>query len=366
MSDRLLLFIFGVAFLTVLTYAGLRRRPFISGPQFFFLRIVAALAGAGVAASLPGTLSVEIVGFAGVLVKAGGALSVFVLIYLVNPPAILRSKDVAYQRRGDDRKDLNMPVIEALIQGDYKAAERRAREYLSEYPDSVRAAYNLAVALVGQTKQIEADTSDKRMMEARDRLQSVLHRELFLLLRDREAVADPVGFVLNDPGLEYLFRHFPGLQVSIEAYSTEFKGDMGTKSYGSACFGGSMEVVMSDGVSKPIRAVQVGETVLSAGDGAQTATSCVVDVSVSMSIPLIVNGSLVVSSSQPLRTLAGEWVQAGGLKVGDEIEGLSGAYVRVRAVGIARDIMSLYTLNVAPHHTYYVAGLLVHNKLKTV
>ena len=52
--------------------------------QFFFFRIVLASAAAAFGVGLPGNLGVN-VGVA----KAGGALGLFLLVYYVNPPALI-------------------------------------------------------------------------------------------------------------------------------------------------------------------------------------------------------------------------------------------------------------------------------------
>lgn len=51
--------------------------------QYFVLRVVLALAGAGAAAVIPGLLKVELSRG----IRAGGALAIFVVIYFANPPA---------------------------------------------------------------------------------------------------------------------------------------------------------------------------------------------------------------------------------------------------------------------------------------
>jgi hypothetical protein len=54
--------------------------------QMFVFRIVASLGAAGIGASLPG-----FIGFKSASVTAGGAVALFVLIYLVNPPRLARN-----------------------------------------------------------------------------------------------------------------------------------------------------------------------------------------------------------------------------------------------------------------------------------
>jgi hypothetical protein len=60
--------------------------PHPSSFQMFVFRIVASLGAAGIGASLPG-----FIGFKTPAVTAGGAVALFVLIYLVNPPRLARN-----------------------------------------------------------------------------------------------------------------------------------------------------------------------------------------------------------------------------------------------------------------------------------
>jgi hypothetical protein len=83
-------FIFGVVFVATLLVLAIKV-PNPTEPQFFVFRIVLALAAAGVAAIIPGFLNIESKTVLYVI-RAGGALGVFLLVYLVNPPGIFRNE----------------------------------------------------------------------------------------------------------------------------------------------------------------------------------------------------------------------------------------------------------------------------------
>lgn len=77
-------FTFGVTFLTtMLVIAILIPRP--TDPQMLIFRIVASVAVAGIGAVIPGFLIVNIPPY----VRAGGALALFVIVYMINPPALV-------------------------------------------------------------------------------------------------------------------------------------------------------------------------------------------------------------------------------------------------------------------------------------
>jgi MFS family permease len=77
-------FVFGVVFiLLLLVVVFIHPNP--SPVQYLVIRVVLALAAAGVAAILPGTISTEYPDWA----RAGGALAVFLIVFFVNPPEVL-------------------------------------------------------------------------------------------------------------------------------------------------------------------------------------------------------------------------------------------------------------------------------------
>jgi membrane-associated phospholipid phosphatase len=61
----------------------------VSPEAFFIFRVILALAGAAFALILTGFLDVEAV-WAAVTLRAGGTLAVFVVLYCVNPPSLIK------------------------------------------------------------------------------------------------------------------------------------------------------------------------------------------------------------------------------------------------------------------------------------
>lgn len=90
---------FGIVFISVLSYAGMRGRPITDPGQFFLLRAVAALSAAGVAAFIPGFINLQLSPAAGIAISAGGAIAVFLVVYLLNPPELLLKPSAAYRKR---------------------------------------------------------------------------------------------------------------------------------------------------------------------------------------------------------------------------------------------------------------------------
>lgn len=85
-----LAFVFGTVFCGVLAYAALRDRPITDPGQFFILRVLTALSAAAVAAMIPGFLDINVRRNALFGIRAGGALAVLTLVYLVDPSTKIR------------------------------------------------------------------------------------------------------------------------------------------------------------------------------------------------------------------------------------------------------------------------------------
>ena len=84
--EKLLAFGFGIVFIVVLlTIAYLVPNPTVT--QWFVLRVVLALAAAGIGAIIPGLIVVQVSN----VVRAGGAIALFVLVYWFNPPKLVVS-----------------------------------------------------------------------------------------------------------------------------------------------------------------------------------------------------------------------------------------------------------------------------------
>ncbi len=79
-------FAFGIVFIVAMTVLAFAF-PNPTAIQYLVMRIVLALSSAGVAGMLTGFIAVEIPSIAGAapLVKAGGALAVFVIVYFRSP-----------------------------------------------------------------------------------------------------------------------------------------------------------------------------------------------------------------------------------------------------------------------------------------
>lgn len=171
-TETLLAFGFGVIFCGVLAYAGLRNQPITDPGQFFFLRVLAAISAAGVAAVIPGMLNVEIGQGKLLAIRGAGALGVFIIVFLVNPPELIgkageskraimsgnysqglyedanRIADEILKNEPEDGQALNIKGGIAFYHGDYPSAVQFFRRAHLAAPKNATFASNYANALI--------------------------------------------------------------------------------------------------------------------------------------------------------------------------------------------------------------------------
>lgn len=169
--ETILAFLFGLIFCGILAYAGLRTEPIPPQP-FFFLRVLSALSAAGIAAVIPGFIHLKIAHRGVLSLRAGGALAVFVLIYLVNPPTVLspvteakkaamlanysqglhddalRIAEEILEAETDDVEAWNIKGSVAFYRSDFTNAVAFFKKAVDGKPDSTIYKNNLAYALI--------------------------------------------------------------------------------------------------------------------------------------------------------------------------------------------------------------------------
>ena len=76
---------------------------------------------------------------------------------------------------------------------------------------------------------------------------------------------------------------------------------------------------------------------------------------------LIINNKINTTPEHPFY-IGGEWVQAGNLKVGDELHHLDGTKHKITSIDGDTTNQTVYNFEVEGTHNYFVEGYLVHNK----
>ncbi|MBK1877987.1 DUF4019 domain-containing protein [Pelagicoccus mobilis] len=111
------IFIFGIVFLsTILTLATAFPDP--TPFQYTTFRIVLALSVAGIAAFVPGFLHLKI----GNIIKAGGALSVFCVVYFFSPAGLVASPEPPPPPPKENAKLAISSWLDKIDNGDYADA----------------------------------------------------------------------------------------------------------------------------------------------------------------------------------------------------------------------------------------------------
>jgi hypothetical protein len=139
----------------------------------------------------------------------------------------------------------------------------------------------------------------------------------------------------------------------------------------SSCFAGGTLITMADGSEKPIEDVRVGDWVL--GYDTQSVKAVTARVSHTFVHPdtndsLLLNGTVRVTAEHPFY-VNGEWIEAGKLQPGDQIQRLFRSESVPNPMTIAVEnlqnvpgSLTTYNLEVENVHNYFAAGYLVHNK----
>jgi hypothetical protein len=99
--EKIAIFTFGVVFLVILLGIAV----LIPNPtefQIFVFRVVLSLVAAAIAALVPGFLHIQSQVYRN-SIRAGGAIAVFVLVYLINPPRLVTSKEGSGSRLDESR-----------------------------------------------------------------------------------------------------------------------------------------------------------------------------------------------------------------------------------------------------------------------
>ncbi|MCB1157165.1 MAG: hypothetical protein H7A25_07095 [Leptospiraceae bacterium] len=153
-AERVAAFIFGVVFVLILLFVVI----FLKEPTEFqknIITIVLALAGAGIGAMLPGSLNVNASG----IVKAGGAIAVFVIIYFFSPASLVIPQKTDTRENVPTIKETGKPQIEEKT--NEPISKERYNELVTEF-------YKLT------SKFNEIDTSPALSLDVKNKSKALL------------------------------------------------------------------------------------------------------------------------------------------------------------------------------------------------
>jgi intein/homing endonuclease len=75
----------------------------------------------------------------------------------------------------------------------------------------------------------------------------------------------------------------------------------------------------------------------------------------------VINGTLRVTATHPF-FIDGEWVEVSEIKVGDTLTNKDLEPIIVESIEFVSKMVRAYNIEVADAHTFFVDGILVHNK----
>lgn len=130
----------------------------------------------------------------------------------------------------------------------------------------------------------------------------------------------------------------------------------------AGCFLAGALVETRDGPTR-IEDIRVGDEVLSVSeDGGALEYQRVVDTYRVVQVEYyLINGAVRVTASHPFRVNS-VWVDSDELEVGDELTSMDGESVIVKSIERIEFGVRAYNIAVSGNHTFFVNGLLVHNK----
>lgn len=129
------------------------------------------------------------------------------------------------------------------------------------------------------------------------------------------------------------------------------------------CFLAGTPILMSDGSTKPIEKIKVGDIILAYDvEKAKIAQDKVREVFVhDTDNYLIINEELKVTGNHLVYS-DGKWVEIGQLKIGDKILKQDGQYAPIKTVQKIQSNEKVYNFEVNPYHTYIANGYVAHNR----
>lgn len=188
-------FIFGFVFIVALLTLAIafpKPTPF----QYNVFRIVLSLASAGVAATIPGFINIELESTVGLIVRAGGALAVFVVVFFFNPArlAITKEIDDSSTNHGRIVQEQNIAGDSTNLQagGDLRIGETKHEQRASAGEASiiVQAGRDALLQIVKAAPNIKL----VRLAIEDDRAQGGLKQKVNVIIKNS---GDTTAFLLN-------------------------------------------------------------------------------------------------------------------------------------------------------------------------
>jgi hypothetical protein len=154
-----------------------------------------------------------------------------------------------------------------------------------------------------------------------------------------------------------------GWYVCFGGASCTHADECGIAGGGGSCFLAGALVEVKDG-QVPIQMIREGDVVLNVEDDGGALQMAVVTRTYKAIEPgyFVINGALRVTGSHPFK-VGDKWVKAKDLRVDDEVVGRDGQSIKIGSIAKVERYVRVYNIEVAGSHTFFVDGMLVHNKI---
>ncbi len=90
MYTQYIALIIGIIWMLII-FVTILIKPNPSDSQMYVFRVILAIAAAGIGGIIPGFINIEYGTIGEVLITAGGAIVLFIIVYLLNPPKVFQS-----------------------------------------------------------------------------------------------------------------------------------------------------------------------------------------------------------------------------------------------------------------------------------
>ncbi|MFC1704537.1 right-handed parallel beta-helix repeat-containing protein, partial [Candidatus Omnitrophota bacterium] len=158
--------------------------------------------------------------------------------------------------------------------------------------------------------------------------------------------------------------YYNGGRINIGAYgNTPEAAKTEIITTGGGCFLAGTKISMSDGSTKPIEEVQLGDMVLAYDTVAREMKPNKVTELIrhpKENVYYVVNGHLRVTPIHGMLS-QGKWVKMGDMRMGDTLTNIKGEDVPIWSIVQVKEWVDIYNLEVEPNHTYVAEGYIVHN-----
>lgn len=132
---------------------------------------------------------------------------------------------------------------------------------------------------------------------------------------------------------------------------------------GGGCFLPDTQVLLSDGTTKPIESIKVGDSIKTLKSPSSTqlvAAKVIKTFKHQVSGYLVINNHLRVTSEHNMY-INGRWMTAGEIRVGDSFLDEKGKYQSIYSVEVRSGLNTVYNFTVENLGTYFADGMYVHN-----